>query len=244
MEKKRTITIILGGLLIVLAAISFAILNKKNDEETDAIRFKKEYEALNGTIRESDGAKYNDVIVDEDNPFIYIDAKEAIDVIDNKNAIIYVGAAWCPWCRNAIPVLVDVAKKNNIKEIYYLNLDEEKSVWEVEDGKAVKKIKGTDNYYKLLEKLKDNLRDYTLKDDAGKVLDTGEKRIYMPYVIGVKRGTVVSEHTGTVDLDDSQTKYDYLTKDQEKELYNSYQKIFDEVYQNTGGSCNKDGECE
>jgi len=42
MEKKRTITIILGGLLIVLAAISFAILNKKNDEEDIIHRLFKE----------------------------------------------------------------------------------------------------------------------------------------------------------------------------------------------------------
>lgn len=115
---------------------------------------------------------------------------------------------------------------------------------EVIDGKAVKKVNGTDYYYQLLEKLKDNLRDYELVDKDGKSLSTGEKRIYMPYVIGVKRGRVVAEHTGTVDLGEEQTKYDYLTDEQRKELFNSYQEIFDLVYQETGGSCNKNGECD
>lgn len=246
MDNKKNLAMILGAVVAVLAIASIAIfqggLNKI--EETDAMRFKREYEALNDTTRESDGAKYNNVTVDKDNPFIYIDAKEALNVIDNKDAIIYVGAPWCPWCRNAVPVLIDVAKKFNIKEVYYLDLDKEKSIWEVIDGKAVKKVNGTDYYYQLLEKLKDNLRDYELVDKDGKSLSTGEKRIYMPYVIGVKRGRVVAEHSGTVDLGEEQTKYDYLTDEQRKELFNSYQEIFDLVYQETGGSCNKNGECD
>lgn len=248
MDAKRNLAIILSSIVIVISAVSVAIFSgyfdKDNNKETDAMRFKNEYEALNDTIRESDGAKYNSVRIDENNPFVYIDVKEALEIIDNKDAIIYVGAPWCPWCRNAISVMIDVAKQVNVKEIYYLDLDRDKSIWEVEDGKAVKKVDGTDYYYQLLEKLKDNLRDYTLTLEDGKTVETGEKRIYMPYVFGIKNGRVVAEHTGTVDLDDEQTKYDYLTEDQEKELYDIYKNIFELVNKDVGGSCDKDGECD
>lgn len=247
MKDKRILTIILSAIVVVLTVVSFTILGNtfnKNNEETDAMRFKKEYEALNETIRESDGAKYNNLEVEEDNPFIYIDAKEALDIIDNKDAIIYIGAPWCPWCRNAVPILIDVAKKLKIKEIYYLDLDDEKSIWEVEDGKAIKKVDGTKSYYKLLDKLGDRLRDYALTDDNGKTLKTGEKRIYIPYVIGAKRGRIVADKVGTVDLEDNQTKYDDLTDEQKEELSKIYQNIFNSVYQEIGGSCNKSGECE
>ena len=246
MNDKRNIAIILSAVVVGLSVMFFAIFNndKKEDTEIDALRFKREYEALNDTIRESDGAKYNSVTIADDNPFIYIDTKEALDIIDNKNAIIYVGAPWCPWCRNAVSVIIDVAKEFDVKEVYYLDLDEEKSIWEVKDGKAIKKVNGTETYYQLLDKLKDNLRDYTLTDEDGKTLETSEKRIYMPYVMGIKKGRVVAEHTGTVDLDEEQTKYDYLTEEQKQELYNSYKNIFELVYQDAGGSCNKSGECD
>lgn len=152
-----------------------------------------------------------------------------------------MGAPWCPWCRNAVPVLIEVAKKYNIKEIYYLDLDDEKSIWEVENDKAVKKIDGTKYYYQLLEKLDDHLQDYTLEDSKGKAIKTGEKRIYMPYVLGFKRGRIVADYTGTVDLDKEQTKYDELTQEQREELVKTYEDLFNEVYKEVGGSCNISG---
>lgn len=248
MKNKDALVKILSTIVIALTLILvicfYGKYDKKDVIETDAMRFKREYEALNDTTRESDGAKYNNVIVDKDNPFIYIDAKEALEIINDKDAIIYVGAPWCPWCRNAIPVLTEVAKKFNIKEVYYLDLDDEKSIWEVENDKAVKKIDGTKYYYQLLKKLGDRLRDYNLTSDSGESLKTGEKRIYIPYVIGVKRGRVVADKVGTVNLDDNQTKYDYLTDDQKDELFKTYEEIFNAVYQEVGGSCNVGGECE
>lgn len=245
MKSKKILYVILGlALILVIGGLIYLGINKNNDKhtlETDAERFKREYEALNNTVRESDGANYNNVDIPLDNPFVYIDAKEAIDILDSKDAIIYVGAPWCPWCRNAVGVLIEVAKKFNIYEIYYLDLDDEKSIWEVENDKAVKKIDGTKYYYQLLEKLDDHLQDYTLEDSKGKTIKTGEKRVYMPYVFGFKRGRIVAEHTGTVDLESEQTKYDELTDEQRKELVKTYENLFNEVYKEVGGSCSISG---
>lgn len=241
MKKNNNIYKILGVLVVVIAVVFLFLANSK---VSDAVKFKKEYEALNGTIRESDGEKYNSISIDKDNPIKYINCKKALDVLDKDEAIIYVGAEWCPWCRNAVPVLFEVAKDYNVDTIYYLNLDDEKSNYEVKDGKLVKTTKGSDSYYKLLEKLSDRLEDYTLKDEDGNVINTNEKRIYMPYVIGIKDGSVVSDKVGTISLEEEQTKYSEFTKEQRNELKEIYSNLFTSVYGKNSNICQEGETCD
>lgn len=235
--KKRIYIISVVALLIVTilgaAGIYFSMREKPSE---DALRFKEEYESLNGTIRESDGAKYNDIKIPKKNPIVYINCEEAIDVLDENQAIIYVGANWCPWCRNAISVLFDVAKDYKVDKIYYLDLDNEKSSYEVKNGELVKTKDGSKAYYELLEKLSDRLDDYIITDDEKKY-ETGEKRIYMPYVVGIRNGKVAKDHVGTVSLDDGQTKYDEMSENQRKALTNTYDELIKSVYGKSIGTC-------
>lgn len=237
MKNKKILLIV--SIILILSILYMLFLSK----ESDAIKFKKEYESLNNTTRDSDGAKYNNVNIDKSNPIKYVDTIGAIDVLESDKAILYIGANWCPWCRNAVPVLFEVAKKYNIKTIYYLNLDDEKSSFEIKDGNLVKTINGTEGYYKLLNKLNDRLRDYKLTDENNIEYDTKEKRIYMPYVLGIKKGRVVSDHVGTITLNDDQTKYSELTSVQHDELFDIYDELFDAVYGNTNKTCNTLDEC-
>lgn len=242
MNKKNNNMYLILTVLVVFVVLVFVLLVKTNSN--DALKFKKEYESLNGTIRKSDGEKYNSIIIDKDNPIKYIDCEKALDVIEKENAIIYVGAEWCPWCRNAVPVLFEVAKDFGVDTIYYLNLDDEKSQYEVKDGKLVKTTNGSKSYYKLLDKLENRLSDYTLKDDKGNVLNTNEKRIYMPYVIGVKDGKVVKDKVGTISLEEEQTKYSEFTKAQHDELKSVYSELFSSVFPKVGGTCNENETCD
>ena len=57
-----------------------------------------------------------------------------------------------------------------------------------------------------------------ITDDDGKKYDTGEKRIFMPYVIAVRDGEVVGDKVGTVTLNSGQNKYDSLTQEQVEQL--------------------------
>lgn len=231
----------LKKLIIFLIPLILLCGCEKKETISDALKFKQEYEALNNTVRESDGANYNNVEIPEDNPIVYVTCEKALEVLDSDNAILYIGAEWCPWCRNAVTVLFEVAKEHNVDKIYYLNLDKDKSNFEIQDGKLVTLNKGSEDYYKLLGKLNSHLVDYVLTDKDGKKFETGEKRIYMPYVVGIKNKTVVSDYVGTVDLNDDQTKYSAMTDDQHEELYKIYDNMFKGVYDDLG-NCNE-GKC-
>ncbi len=248
MKKKVVIGIILLVLLIggIVGGSLYYYKSKDNNQEktsnNDALKFKEEYEKLNNTVRASDKMTYKEIEISSNNPIKYIDTVEALDVLKEDKAIIYIGAAWCPYCRNAVNVLFDVAKKFDVKTIYYLNLDDEKDIFEIQDGKLVKTKNGTDGYYKLLDALKDHLKDYILYDDENAAYKTGEKRIYMPYVLGIKDGEIVSEYTWEIKFDVGQTKYDKLTDKQNEKLYNSYYALFNSVYGvDYEGNCNLNG---
>lgn len=238
MKKKSLIISVVVGIFIVLAGgLGIYLLNQEKPSG-DALKFKEEYESLNGTIRESDGQRYNDIKIDKNNPIVYIDSKGALEELEENQAIIYVGANWCPWCRGAVPVLLEVAEEYKVDKIYYLDLDNEKSSFEIVDGELNKTKDGSANYYKLLEKLGDRLSDYALTKD-GKSYPTGEKRIYMPYVVGVKNGKVSKDLVGTVSLNENQTKYDNLSDEQQRELKDKYIEIFESVYGKQTGSCDE-----
>ncbi len=215
-----------GAILLIVVVVGGLMLLTREGKVTDGEKFKSEYEALNNTVRKSDGATYGAMDIDKDNPIKYVSAKEAIEVLKSDSAIMYIGAPWCPWCRNAVPVLFELAKKNEVETIYYVELDDIKSTYEVKNGSLLKTKAGTDDYYEFLDAFGDRLSNYVLKDDEGKEYDTGEKRVYMPYVVAVHDGEIVGDKVGTVTLDDGQDKYDKLTDEQHDELMKEYGKLF------------------
>lgn len=227
--KNKNIKIILIIILLLGVGYVYKEYFTKEDNSKDALRFKEEYEELNGTIRESDDAKYNSVKIPRHNPIKYITVKEAVEIIQKETGVIYFGANWCPWCRNAIEVLIDVAKQKKEKKIYYLDMDKVRNTWELVNGNLNKVTNEEEGYYDLLKALDSILGDqtYTLTDEFGNIHDTGEKRIYMPLIIGVKNGKILKNHTGTITLKEEQTKYDKLTKEQKQDLKKIYSELID-----------------
>ena len=237
--KKTIFSLLVIGLVLLSVA---GCGKEKAENNADALKFKEEYESLNDTIRESDGAKYNNVAIDKNNPIKYVTVDEAIDLLDSEKAIIYVGANWCPWCRNMLEPMLDVSKDLNIDTIYYLELDDDKSNYEIQNKELKQINKGSESYYELLEKLKDYLSDYELTDSEGKTYSTGEKRIYMPFFITIKNGGIVEAKEISRKLEEGQTKYSEMTEDQYKDLYNNFYETFGKIYK-TGNTCNSDEGC-
>lgn len=226
--KKETIIIITLPILCAIAAILAYI--KLINTDVDSIKFKNEYEALN-----ENGIELN---IDKDNPIEYAGYDKILEIIENGTGIIYLGFPGCPWCRNALPVLFDVAKENKVETIYYMNILNERDSYVVEDGKLVyakdeegNEKKGTEGYHKLLKVLDKHLNDYTVLFE-GKEYKTGEKRIYAPSIIFVRDGKVLGIHVSTVDSQENPKEP--LTDEQYDELYGIYEDYILEV---KGGTC-------
>ncbi len=229
--------------LVALVGFSFTLREKKGDNpsntnsnsniESDAIKFKKEYEAYNNKEREDDlGNYFQKLNIPEDNPMKYTSIKEAVQILEKGTGILYFGYPTCPWCRNAVPVLIDAVKESNFKTIYYLNVNEYKNMYAIQDGKVVKIKDEKEGYYDLLKALDNVLDPFTLQGPDGKIYELGEKRIYVPMMVFVKSGEIVGTHVGTVTLEGTQTKYDSLKDSQYKELFKIYEDYISEISEN------------
>ena len=86
----------------------------------------------------------------------------------------------------------------------------------------------------MLNVLNDSLDEYVLTGKDGKIINTGEKRIYAPTVIAVRNGEVTEIHVGSVDSQES--GYDTLTDEETKELKEIYEKLIDSM---NVGICNE-----
>ena len=129
--NKKNLTIALV-ILLVLGVVSLALIenNKsaKEEEKTDALRFKEEYSE-----------------VSEDNVFVYRDIEEIIDIMENGTGVVYLGFPEYPWCNYYVKYLNEVAKEIGITRIYYYNIYEDRS-------------NNTENYQRIVELLGENLQ--------------------------------------------------------------------------------------
>lgn len=244
MEKSNKIymIVIFVCAALVIGLCGYAIITHKDEKISDAIKFKNEYEALNGVVNEATDNKYIEVNIDEENPMVYKTGKEILDVLKNEDAIIYFGFAACPWCRNAVPVLLDAAKELNVDKIYYVDILDIRDTYKFSGSIEPEQTKnGTDAYYEILKFLDKKLEKFYVKDEAGNMYDTGVKRLYAPTVVGVKGGKVVGFHESTIE---SQTDpYELLDEKGKSELKNEYKKIIESVNEKNNVCKDKDGTC-
>ena len=186
-------------LILFISVFTITGCNKKEQvkELTDAEKFKQEYESING--EELYGKKARKLTIPEDNPFVYSNAKEIVEKINNKETfMVYFGFKTCPWCRSVIEELINVAQENNINKIYYVDVKDIRDVKELdEDGNVQTTKEGTKNYYKLLEELDSVLENYTLETEDGEEKELDEKRIYAPNVVAIVNGKAKEMKDGT-----------------------------------------------
>ena len=174
-----------------------------DDNNTTGMNFKQAYESLNGK-QNSSGKDHRVINIDEDNPFVKVEAKDIIKKIENKETFyVYIGDEMCPWCRSVIEKAIEVSKIANINTIYYLEIwdDEGNEVlrdkYIIEEGKLVQEVETSEEYKKLLEYWDSVLDDYILSDDQDNEIAVNEKRIYAPNFIYVENGEAIRFTTGT-----------------------------------------------
>lgn len=198
----------------------------------DALKFKEEYEKINGDKTSYSDNKYRTLKIDKNNPYVYSSAKEILEKINNKETFyVYFGSSYCPWCRSVIEKSIESAQKNNIKKIYYVDIwngfhnEILRDTYKLNDKNEAEKEKdGTKEYYKLLEKFDKLLEDYTLTTDDGEEVKVGEKRIFAPDFIYVENGVAKRITSATSenqkDADAKLTKE--ILKDEEKYFNNFF----------------------
>ena len=220
-------------LIILLSTVALTACGKK-----DAITFKNDYETLNGTTNAS-GKIHRTIEIPKDNPIVISNAKEIVKMIQNgKTFYVYFGSTLCPWCRSVIEKALEVAKNNDIKKIYYVDIwDSEgneilRDKYNLDDNnKPVKVVDGTREYTQLLAYFDDLLDDYTYKLED-KTLTYGEKRIYAPTFIYVSEGKATRMTTGISSLQtDSRGELTDEILDEEEQ---AFEEFFENACDETG----------
>lgn len=229
MKRFKLIIILLIGILLFTGC-----------SNKDALKFKEDYESING--KEIGENKYRDVSIDKDNPFVEVDAEKILDMIEKDETFyVYFGDKKCPWCRSVIEKAIEVSKDYDVNKIYYVSIWDDdfneilRDKYKINDkGKVEKVSDGTDTYNKLLKEFDSLLSDYTLTDNNKKEVKVGEKRIYAPNFIYVSNGKAIKMTDGISDKqkDSYQELSDEILADEEK--------LFKEFFNNST-QCSKDG---
>ncbi len=238
MKKKTTAFVICIFLLVALFIVYiFSELYTESDMTsniensiTDAIKFKEEYEGINGKETES-GKTVRNLNIDNNNPFEYITDEKLLELINNKETfVVYFGFSSCPWCRSVIEEFINSAKDHSIENVYYLDIKEIRDKYELnESHEAVRTKEGTNAYYELLNKLSNVLDDYeplTYVNAKGKTkkVTINEKRIYAPNFILVKDGVAEMKVTGIPES--ISDPYMDLTEEIKKYEKDTFDKLF------------------
>ena len=110
----------IGGTMKKILLIFILILLTGCMNESDNIRFKKEYENSNEEIA---------LTIPEDNYMQYASKEKILDIIKNGTGVIYIGNAKNTECRQIVNTLINAADSTDLKTIYYYN-EEDKAFLE------------------------------------------------------------------------------------------------------------------
>lgn len=173
MRKK---ILIVSIIIILLSPITyFSFFNKKSNSK----RFKKEYEILNKSKN-----KYPYIKIPLNNRIKYATVDEILKILNNGTGTIYIGSSSSVYSRNIINVLLNVAKDNHLKEIYYLNIDEVCDISNLNQTTGViSKCNDDKKVLSLQKKLQSIIYDDKIKQKP-------DNFFIVPTVIFVLNGTV------------------------------------------------------
>ena len=196
MKNKVFIMVLSVIVLIGIGLFIFLIVKKEN---TDAKKFKREYELLNNKVS-VDNEKYINVSVDKENPIVYVDASDIVSMIENNESfVVYFGYSKSNKCRGIIEDLLKAAKDSKLEKLYYVDIENIRDELVINVAGEFETIyAGTDAYYELLKLLNNVLNDYELTNSKGKKV-SNEKRIFEPSIISIVNGNAVELTDGSND---------------------------------------------
>lgn len=165
----------------------------------------------------TDGKKFSEEYtqVDEDNIYVYRSIEEIINILENGTGIVYLGFPECPWCQRYVKYLNEVAQDMAVDKIFYYNIREDRA-------------NNTENYLKIV----DILNEYLQYDEEG------NKRIYVPSVIALKKGEIVGFDDETAwDTKGFSTPDEYWTEEEVEELKDKLEIMISDTDSNMCTEC-------
>lgn len=206
-------------ILMLLSALIFGAVAGCSGQSSDS--FIQEYEGLNTANNSGTQASVH-IDVPEDHRFIYADESEVVDFLKNGTGAVYFGFPECPWCRNAVPVMDEAAKLVNLDEILYLNVRELRDTLSLNaDGSVEVENPGSEHYQEILELLGEFAPEYEGLEDPS------IRRIYVPLVVVVVDGEIITSHSSTVDSQEDPAVP--LDPEQHQELLDIYIEMFSNI---------------
>lgn len=163
MKKSLKITFII---IVSITSLLLLYVLLRSDE----MKFKDEYTLYNFAIYSND--KKLEVDIPLKNNVKYLKGNQVLETIKKETGLFYFGYNSCPWCRNIVETLVEVAIENDLT-IYYINTKD------LND----KDLKNIISY----------LKEYLRKEE------TNKERLYVPDVYFVKNGNIINHHIGSID---------------------------------------------
>lgn len=159
-------------------------------------------------------AEYHEV--SKNNVFVYRNIDEIINILEKGTGIVYLGFPECKWCQRYTKYLNEVAMDMGISKIYYYNIREDRKL-------------NTENYQKIVS----ILENYLQNDEEG------NKRIYVPSVIALKKGEIVGFDDETAwDTKGFETPDEYWNTDEVNDLKEKLEKMIADTGSNICTECN------
>lgn len=218
MKNKKIILLIVTVLLVLVITVCGVLyLNNKPKEKTDGERFSEEYTEL-----------------DKDNLYVYRDVDQIINILEKGTGVVYIGFPECPWCQRYAKYLNDVAEDMGIEKIYYYNILQDRKANDEVVEKGLDNVsedtkKNSDNYLKIVSLLEEHLQDN----------EEGNKRIYVPSIITLKKGEIVGFDDETAwDTKGFATPDEYWTEDEVKDLKEKLEVMIADTEMNLCTECN------
>lgn len=168
---------------------------------------------------EDDSVKFSKEYTEltEENVFVYRNSDEIIKILEHGTGVVMLGFPECPWCQRYVVYLNEVAMDLGIEKIYYYNIYEDRK-------------NNTETYQKIVSLIEEHLQ-YD---------NEGNKRIYVPAIIGVNDGSIVGFDDETSVITEDITPEDYWTDEEVKDLKEKLKTIFTNSNNNICTSCNEE----
>jgi len=217
--------IIFISLVFIIAVMALVLVFMKTDKPNidlteDEIRFKEEYESLNGTSY-NETFMLKDVNIESDNNIKYVNDNEILSLLEEGTNIIYFGWADCNWCRSIVPTLVETVKENDVDTLYYYDFKSLRVAYE--NNNDPKKV---EIYESIIKIIGDDISSQFDEDSQR----SGEKKILAPTVVFIKDGNYIGLHVKSVDSQINST--DILSEKELNELKKIYQNLIDDTFIN------------